>query len=198
MADEANRGVLVAEARRGIELIEHITPLVRGIQSRVDDREIADLPLEPQRAQPVLVLLRQLVAGPVHRLLGERVEAFLHADHRGLFVVVSFDDRTVERAHNVEAFLGEGVVADDISHADKVGAFLRFRIGENRLQSMKIGVNVAEYGKSHGRVFRPPGKRSGFFYPFGGWNIQFLFHFAKNINERRQALLVAFEVKFLQ
>ena len=109
-----------------------------------------DLALEPERAEPLLVLLRELLARPVHRLFGQRIEPFLEAEHRGLLIVVSFDHRAIEVAHDVQALLGKSVVAHDIPHAHKVRAFLVLRVGEDRLQGMKVGVNVAEYGKSHG------------------------------------------------
>ncbi len=103
----------------------------------------------PQRAQPVLVRLGKLLAGPVHGLLGERVEAFLVAQHRGLFVVVALYDRAVETAHQVEALTGEGVVAHDVPHADVVRTGLLPGIGKHPLQGVQVRMDVSEDGKAH-------------------------------------------------
>jgi hypothetical protein len=42
--EEANGRVLIGETRDGIEAIEDVAPLVRRIECRMDDREIANLP----------------------------------------------------------------------------------------------------------------------------------------------------------
>src|SRR6202011_3942887 len=45
VTEKANGGVLISEARRGVEIIEDIAPLLGRIESRVDNAEIAHLPL---------------------------------------------------------------------------------------------------------------------------------------------------------
>jgi hypothetical protein len=38
----------------------------------------------------------------------------------GGFVVIALDDGTFQFAHGLDAFLGKGVVADDVTHANVV------------------------------------------------------------------------------
>lgn len=149
VANEANRCVLVAEARRGIELIEDVAPLVRRIERGVDNREIPDLPLQSKRAEPILVVRGELRSRPRHRLLGERIESILIPKHRGLLIVVALDHRTIETANNFEAILRKSIVSDDVAHTDVMRAIFLTRVRENGLKRVKIGVNVAEDGKSH-------------------------------------------------
>ena len=58
---EAELRVLVVEARGGIELVEDVAPLVRGIERGVDDGEIAHLPDHLQIAQPLLVCVGEML-----------------------------------------------------------------------------------------------------------------------------------------
>ena len=44
VSEKANGGVLIGKARGRIERVEDVSPLLRCIESGVDDREIADLP----------------------------------------------------------------------------------------------------------------------------------------------------------
>ena len=48
VAEKADARVLVTETRARVELVEHVAPLVRRIEGRMDNREIAHLPHEPQ------------------------------------------------------------------------------------------------------------------------------------------------------
>jgi hypothetical protein len=74
MSKEANRGVLISETWDGIETVKDVAPLVRHIECRVDDREIANLPSQTQRAEPFLVFVRQLLARPIDRRFRKRIE----------------------------------------------------------------------------------------------------------------------------
>ena len=56
--EKTNRRLLIGETRDGIEAVEDVTPLLRRIEGRVDDREIAHLPGQGQVAQPFLVFVR--------------------------------------------------------------------------------------------------------------------------------------------
>src|SRR5437016_3244878 len=49
VAKKTNAGVLIGEACSGIEIVENVTPLLGRIEGRMDDREIAHLPLQLQR-----------------------------------------------------------------------------------------------------------------------------------------------------
>jgi hypothetical protein len=56
----------------------------------------------------------------------------------------------IQFADYVQAFFGIRAVAHDVSHADMVRDFLFGGIGQDRVQSMQVGVNISEDGKSHG------------------------------------------------
>jgi hypothetical protein len=109
------------------------------------------LALKTQRAQPFLVVVRTLFARPIDRFLGEGVTAFLIAKHRGLLVVVAFDDRTFQLAHDFDAFLWKGVVTDDIAHANMMGAHVCLGVGQDDLQRVIVGMDVAKDRKLHFR-----------------------------------------------
>ena len=154
VAVKTELGVLVIKARGGIELVEDVAPFVRGIEGGVDDGEIAHLADHFEVAEPLLVGFGKLVAGPVDGLFGEWVEADEVVHDRGLLVVVSLDHGAVELAHDVEAFAGVGVVADDVAEADVVGDLVLFGVGEDGLEGLEIGVDVSEDGESHVRGLR--------------------------------------------
>src|SRR6478672_7117141 len=65
--EETDRRVLVGETGPGIQRVENIVPSFRCIERGVDDGEVADRASEGQAAQPFLVGLAQLFAGPVDR-----------------------------------------------------------------------------------------------------------------------------------
>ena len=149
--DEANRGMLVVEAGGRVEMIEDIAPLVRCIQRGVDNGEIADLALQTQRAKPLFFLIGKLLARPIDRFLGERIKALLITEHGSLLVMVALDHRTVELADCLDALLRVGVVADNIAHANKMGAHMGLSVGEDNFQGMKVGMDIAKNCEAHWR-----------------------------------------------
>ena len=138
VAVKAELRVLVVEARRGIELVEDVAPLVRRIERGVDDREIAHLPDHLQVAQPLLVVLGQMLARPVDRLLRERIEACEILGQRGLLVVISLHDRAIELAHDLHALVRVGVVADDIAEADVMRDLVRLGVGRTAWSASRL------------------------------------------------------------
>ena len=149
--DEANRGVLIIKAGGCVELIKDIAPFVRCIQSGVDNGEIADLTLKTQRAKPLFFFIGKLLACPVDGFLGEGIKALLIPRHRGLLVVVALDDGTVQLADCLDALLRVGVVANNIAHANKMGAHMGLSVGEDNFQGMKVGMDIAKNCEAHWR-----------------------------------------------
>ena len=143
------RRVLVGEAGGGGELVEDVAPALRAIEGRVDDREVGDHAHVLQVAQPLAVLGRQLLAGPVHRLGGGGIEAIQRLVGRAILVVVALDDGHVHLADDVQAFLGIGVVADHVAQAGVMGALLLLDVLQNDLERLKVGVYVGYNCKLH-------------------------------------------------
>jgi hypothetical protein len=81
------------------------------------------------------------------------VEAFQNLIRRAIFVVIAFNARDIHGADDVEAFLGIGVVSDNIAEASHMRAFLGFDVGENDLQSLQVAVYVSDYCVLH-LIFR--------------------------------------------
>ena len=52
-------------------------------------------------------------------------------------------------ADDFEAFLGIGVVADDVAEADDMGGILAFDVVQNDLERFQIAVNVSDDGVFH-------------------------------------------------
>ena len=149
VAVEAEVGVLVAEAGGGIELVEDVAPFVRGIEGGVDDGEIADLADEAEVAEPLFIFVGEIGASPVDGFLGEGVEVFLYFLGGSLLVVVAFYDRTIEAADDFDAFVGIGIVADDIAETDKMGDVVGVGVVEDGDEGLQIGVDVSKNGEQH-------------------------------------------------
>ena len=92
-----------------------------------------------------------MLACPVDRFLGEGIKALLITKHRGLLVVVALDDRTVQLADCLDALLRVGVVADNIAHANKMGAHMGLSVGEDNFQGVKVGMDIAKNCEAHWR-----------------------------------------------
>src|SRR5436190_24323076 len=83
------------------------------------------------------------------RLGGVRVEPFEVCFARAVFVVVAFHARHVRIPNQVQAFLGIGVVTDDVSKANEMGAFLGFGILQNHPKRLQIGMDIGNNRVSH-------------------------------------------------
>ncbi len=66
-----------------------------------------------------------------------------------MFVVIAAHDRTFQGADSLDAFMRIRVVADDITEANEMSALAFFRIGHRRVESLKVGVDVAENREAH-------------------------------------------------
>ena len=102
-----------------------------------------------QVAQPLAVVGGQLFAGPTHGLGGGGIEAVERLVGGAVFVVIALDDGDVHLADDIQAFLGVGVIADDIAEAGEMGAFLLLDVLQNDLKRLQVGVNVGYDGKLH-------------------------------------------------
>jgi hypothetical protein len=65
--------------------------------------------------------------------------------------VIAFDDRTFQLAHDFDAFFWKGVVTDDIAHANVMGAHMGLGVGQDDLQRVIVGMDVAKDCEAHGR-----------------------------------------------
>ena len=90
--------------------------------------------------------LFQLLARPEDGPLGARVESF--GIEQGSLVVVA-QHANVALHHQVDAFAGIGPIADDVAQAVDFGDPLLPDIGQHRLESFEVAVNVADQGTLH-------------------------------------------------
>ena len=171
VAVKAELRVLVIEARGGIELVEDVTPLVRGIEGGVDDGEVAHLPDHLQVAQPLFILARELMAGPVDRFLGERIEACEVLFEGGQLVVVALHHRAIDVADDFQALVRVGVVTDDVAETDVVRYLVLLGVGQDGLERLEIGMDVSENGKSHGQGGEAWAWIGSRIDAPGGWNL---------------------------
>ena len=59
-------------------------------------------------------------------------------------IVVAHHDRTAQTADDFQTFVGTGVVADHIAGAEVISDPLLATVRKDGLQSVKVGVNVAQ------------------------------------------------------
>ena len=135
----------------GVQVVEDVAPLGRRIEGGVDDREIAHLARQAQLREPLLIRFGQMRARPIDRLLGHLVEIARRLAERGLFVVISLHAGAIQLAHDLDALMRIGVVADEIAQANEMRAFLFARIVQDRFGRLEIGVEITEDGEAHGR-----------------------------------------------
>ena len=72
------------------------------------------------------------------------IEAFQILFGGTVLVVIALDARQVHLADLIQAFLGIGVVPDDIAQTGVVGAPIRFRILQYGLEGFPIPVDVGD------------------------------------------------------
>jgi len=78
-----------------------------------------------------------------------RIKTFEMVFAGAVFVVVALDDGDIQVAHDLEAFLGVGVVTDDVAEAYDVRGFLRADVLQHDLKSFQIAVDVCNDGVFH-------------------------------------------------
>ena len=125
VTEKTNRGVLIGETRDGIEIVEDVAPLARRIESRMDDREIAHLPLSDEDRGATPCLLPSVLARPFDGRLRQRIEIARGFCQRRLLVVISFHHRAIQSAHDLDAFVRVRVVTNDVAEADEMCAAIR-------------------------------------------------------------------------
>jgi hypothetical protein len=140
---------LIGKAGRGRELVEDITPALGTVERGVDDGKAGDEPDVFEIAQPLAIFGTELAAGPVDGFGRVGVETLQVFVGRAVFVVVTLDAGHAHAAHDIEAFLGVGVVADDVTEATIVGALLLFCVVQNDVERLEVGVNVCDDRVSH-------------------------------------------------
>src|SRR5205823_8400847 len=103
--EKTNRRVLISETGGCREPVKHVTPALRPVQRRVYNLETRHQADVLQLLEPLPVLLRQLLAGPLDGLGRVRVEALQVRFTRTILVVVSFHTGHPCIPDDVEAFL---------------------------------------------------------------------------------------------
>jgi hypothetical protein len=93
-----------------------------------------------------------LRARPVNRHFRECVEIAGRFFERGLLVVISLYDRTLQLLHDLDALMRIRVVADDVAETDEMSALALLGIGEDGFGRFEIGVKVAKNGKTHEEI----------------------------------------------
>ena len=96
-----------------------------------------------------LFLVVQLRARPVDGVGGGGIEAFEMVVGGAVFVVIALHAGDVHVPDDFEAFLGIGVVADDVAEADVMRRLLASGVLQNGLERLQIAVNVSDDGKLH-------------------------------------------------
>lgn len=63
--------------------------------------------------------------------------------------MVPFDDGAVHFADPFDAFVGVGVVTDDVAQANKVRAIVLARVVQDGVERLEVGMNVTEDREAH-------------------------------------------------
>src|SRR5206468_1042965 len=90
-------------------------------------------------AQPLLVVVGELAAGPVDRFFGERVEALELLGYGSLLVVVAFHHGALKIADDLETLVRVGVVTDDITKTHVVGYLVLLGVGDLGTLGVELG-----------------------------------------------------------
>src|SRR5207247_5641798 len=101
MPEETDGGVLVGETGGGGELVEDVTPALRTVERRVDNGKARDHPRVFEIAQPLAVVVGQLLARPVDGFGRGRIEAVQVFLRGTVFIVIALDDGDGHRADDV-------------------------------------------------------------------------------------------------
>src|SRR5690348_3828513 len=109
MTEKANGRVLIGKTGGRIEVVKDVAPLRRSIERGVNNGEITHLPLQFQFAEPLLVGIGQMSAGPFNRFLGHLVKVPRRLEQRSLFVVISFYNRAIDLLNTCDALVRIGV-----------------------------------------------------------------------------------------
>src|SRR2546425_921920 len=114
----------MGETCRRRKSVEDITPPLRSVQRRMNNRELRHGLNQWKIPQPVTLIFRQLFARPANDLGRAWIETLKIRIGRTILVVVSFHARNAHLTDDVHAFLWFVVVSDDIPEADRVCAAL--------------------------------------------------------------------------
>src|ERR1051326_2776116 len=118
----------------------------------MNNGEIAHLSLQLQFAEPLLVGVVQMIAGPLDRGLGHLVKIARRFEQGRLFVVISFYNWAIDLLKARNALVRIGVVTNYVSQTDIMGAPLLLGVVQHRFQRFEVGVNVTEDGVAHGWI----------------------------------------------
>ena len=80
---------------------------------------------------------------------GIGIETFQMVVGGAVFIVIALDAGDVHVADDFEAFLGIGVVADDVAEADVMRGLLLFGVRQDGLERLQVAVNVSDDGEFH-------------------------------------------------
>ena len=152
VAEETNASVLVGETGGGGQFVENVAPALGTIERSVDNGEAGDHANVFEIAQPLAIIFGELFAGPVDGFGRGRIEAIERLLSGAVVVMISLNAGNVHAADNIEAFLGIGIIANDIPETCKMGAFLLFNVLQNNLERFKIGVDVRYDRKLHASI----------------------------------------------
>ena len=136
------------EIVRGMMGIEDISPGVGTVQSGVDhgDARPADRETHGQIGQPGPVLPAELGLGPEHGSTGVRIEPFHGLIVVGdVFVMIALDSRNhIQRTGQIQAFLGVGIVSDNIPEGDVFVHSDFPATGQDCGKRFQIGMDITE------------------------------------------------------
>src|SRR5205814_9381443 len=122
----------------GVKIVESLSSLLGCIESRIDNRVIADLSLQSQVTQPVFVLLRQILSRPFNCMLGYLIEIARRFDERGLFVMIALHNWAIHLTNARSAFVRVGVVAHDITKTNEMRTFMFVGVLQNGFERLQI------------------------------------------------------------
>jgi hypothetical protein len=100
-------------------------------------------------AEPFTILVTQLRARPGHGPFCHFIEIAGGRRLGSLLVVISFYGWAIQIAHNVEALMRVGVVADDVAQTNEMRAVMFTGVCYHCLERLQVRVHIAENGKPH-------------------------------------------------
>src|SRR4029077_9990645 len=160
VSEEAKIRLLAREAHICCQFVEHVSPPLWGLQCRMDDSEVSDLAHVRKAAQPLTIIGGKLLASPFHGLQGFETEIIEGDVGRTVFVMVTFNARSIHCAHDIDARLGVGAIPDKIPEECIMSASLLLCVFQYCLERFEVGMDVGYNRELHpavpiGNMFAP-------------------------------------------
>ena len=133
------------EGQFGIEYGRDIIENFGAVRAAMGQRKILEMADEGQIGQPVSFVVGEVRLSPVRHLFGEDIEKFGVQLAACGVIVISGQGHDASFAHGGYTAARFGPVADNVPCAQVHIDFFLFQNSEDRLKSIVVAVNVAEY-----------------------------------------------------